>query len=192
MKAMEQRNVYLEKCNSALEERANDLEKIDKEKNIEIACLMKNKDDENVKEVVKEVAVKLCLNPDDIESAERLSSSNKPKTGGERPRPIIVKLRSKQARDQWLQKRKIKLMNGDIYCNDNRMPININEDLTKTTKLLFWEARSQLKHQFKFIWIQNSNILVKKDEKEKIIRIKSENDIKKLLVDSKSSSSPTK
>ncbi|XP_075990265.1 uncharacterized protein LOC142985908 [Anticarsia gemmatalis] len=192
MKAMEQRNVYLEKCNSALEERANDLEKIDKEKNIEIACLMKNKDDENVKEVVKEVALKLCLNPDDIESAERLSSSNKPKTGGEPPRPIIVKLRSKQARDQWLQKRKIKLMNGDIYCNDNRMPININEDLTKTTKLLFWEARSQLKHQFKFIWIQNSNILVKKDEKEKIIRIKSENDIKKLLVDSKSSSSPTK
>ncbi|KAF9790152.1 hypothetical protein SFRURICE_020890, partial [Spodoptera frugiperda] len=185
MKAMEQRNVYLEKCNSALEERVNDLEKLEKEKNIEIAGLMKNKDEENVKEVVKEVALKLCLNPEDIESAERLGSSNKPKTGVERPRPIVVKLRSKQARDQWLQKRKTKLYNGDIYRNDNRMPIYINEDLTKTTKLLFWEARSQLKHHFKFIWIQNSHILVKKDEKEKIIRIKSENDIKELLSDNK-------
>lgn len=192
MKAMEQRNVYLEKCNSALEERVNDLEKLEKEKNIEIAGLMKNKDEENVKEVVKEVALKLCLNPEDIESAERLGSSNKPKTGVERPRPIVVKLRSKQARDQWLQKRKTKLYNGDIYRNDNRMPIYINEDLTKTTKLLFWEARSQLKHHFKFIWIQNSHILVKKDEKEKIIRIKSENDIKELLSDNKSTSSPTK
>ncbi|XP_075988998.1 uncharacterized protein LOC142984975 [Anticarsia gemmatalis] len=179
-KAIEQRNIYLEKCNAALEERVNTLEKKDKEKNIEIAGLLQNNDQENIKEVIKDVAVKLKLNPEDVESAERLRSPNKPKMGVDRPRPVVVKLKSKQARDEWLQKRKVKLNNGDVYRNNNNTPIYINEDLTTTMRFLFWETRSQLKNNYKFIWIQNSNILVKKSENGKIVRIKNEDDIKRL------------
>lgn len=138
-------------------------------------CVCKNNDDENVLEVVKKVADKLSLNPEDIESAERLSSPNKPKMGVDRPQPIVIKLRTKQARDQWLQKRKTRLTNGDVYRNNNK-----NEDLTKATRLLFWETRNQLKHLYKYIWIQNSNILIKKSENEKVIRIRNENDIHQL------------
>ncbi|KAF9793979.1 hypothetical protein SFRURICE_003415 [Spodoptera frugiperda] len=115
LKAQEQRNVYLEKCNAALAERVASLEKKEKEKNIEIACVIKNNDDENVLEVVKKVADKLSLNPEDIESAERLSSPNKPKMGVERPQPIVIKLRTKQARDQWLQKLNIKEEEVPLY-----------------------------------------------------------------------------
>lgn len=183
IKALEQRNVYIEQCNAALEERVISLEKKEKEKNVEIACLMKNKNNENIKEVVKDVAVKLSLNPDDIESVERLSSPITTKVRVARPSPIIVKLRSKQARDQWLQKRKVHLTNGDIYGNGNKTRIYLNEDLTTGTRSLFWETRNQLKNLYKFIWTQNSNILVKKSENEKIIRIRNENDIKVLLCD---------
>lgn len=185
IKAIEQRNVYLEKCNAALEERVVSLEKKEKEKSIEIACLEKNKEDENIQDIVKDVAAKLSLNPEDIESVERMSSPTTPKSGVDRPRPVVVKLRSKQARDQWLQKRKYRITNGDIYGNNNNNRIYINEDLTKATRLLFWETRNQLKHLYKYIWTQNCNILVKKSENEKIIRIKSENDIKQLCDNNK-------
>ncbi|XP_046964213.1 uncharacterized protein LOC124533093 [Vanessa cardui] len=112
IKALEQRNVYIEKYNVALEERIMSLEKKEKEKNIEIACLQKNGDTENIKEVIEKFARKLNLNPEDVENVERVGSQ---KNGGEWPRPIVVKLRSKEARDQWLQKRKIRITNGDIY-----------------------------------------------------------------------------
>lgn len=182
IKALEQRNVYIEKYNVALEERIMSLEKKEKEKNIEIACLQKNGDTENIKEVIETFARKLNLNPEDIENVERVGSQ---KIGEERPRPIVVKLRSKEARDQWLQKRKIRITNGDIYGTANKVPIYINEDLNKATRILFWETRNQLKQLYKFIWVQNSNILVKKSENEKIFRIRNEGDIKILCENNK-------
>ncbi|CAB3234886.1 unnamed protein product [Arctia plantaginis] len=70
MKTLEQKNVYLEKCNKALEERVQELEMKDKEKNIEIHGLEKH-ENENTKLVVQKMAQKLNLDPNDIEEAQR-------------------------------------------------------------------------------------------------------------------------
>ncbi|KAF0768390.1 zinc finger MYM-type protein 1-like [Aphis craccivora] len=47
--------------------------------------------------------------------------------------------------------------------------IFINERLTKDRRSLFGKARTK---QFQFVWVHNGNILMKKDEKSKTLRIK--------------------
>ena len=57
----------------------------------------------------------------------------------------------------------------------------INERLTKMKRMLFSQTRSAAKEkQYKFVWLSNSDILVRKNEDSKIIKIKSAHDIEKL------------
>ncbi|VVD01230.1 unnamed protein product, partial [Leptidea sinapis] len=70
IKALEQKNIYLEKCNKALEERVQDLEVKEKEKEIEIHRI-EEKTNENTISVVQGVAKILNVSPDDIEDAMR-------------------------------------------------------------------------------------------------------------------------
>lgn len=160
LKSLEQKNIYLEKCNNALEERVMYLEQRDKETNLEIIGLQKL-ENENVKEVVSKVAQVLKVSTNDIEEARRVGKE-KNKEG--MPQAIMVKLRSKGARDQWMKARKLKPTNGDVYGNKNISRIYINEDLPRVKREIFWETRNQLKGLFDYIWVQNGNILVKKNE----------------------------
>ncbi|CAB3260080.1 unnamed protein product [Arctia plantaginis] len=89
MKTLEQKNVYLEKCNKALEERVQELEMKDKEKNIEIHGLEKH-ENENTKLVVQKMAQKLNLDPNDIEEAQRVGQEKPDDT---KPKTVLVTLR---------------------------------------------------------------------------------------------------
>lgn len=185
--ALERRNVYLEKCNMALEERVERLEQKEKERNVELAFL-EPLQNEDLLAVVASIAEDLNLNTEDIEEVKRVGSAEK-RVGAEkpssspRPRPVIVTLRTKTARDQWIKQKKSLLTNDAIYKNGNQQRVFINEDLTKTKRQLFWSAKNQLKPMYKFIWIQNANILVKKSEAEKkIYPIRCEGDIKSLII----------
>lgn len=190
--ALENKNVYLEKCNKALEERILLLEQKDKDKNIELACLEKHAN-ENLKAVVSKFAEKLNLQPNDIVEVKRVGAEKPlPKNSDIplRPQPVIVTLRSKAARDQWIQQRRTRprITNGCIYGNDSKQTIFINEDVTQYTRQLFWSARNQLKTICNYIWIQNAKILVRKSEEEKkIYNIKNEDDIKILIKQAKQS-----
>lgn len=178
IKSLEQKNVYLEKYNKALEERVQELEVKENEKNIEIHGLeMKNQ--ENIISVVGELAKKLDLNPHDIEDAQRVGRE---KPGETRPKVVLVKLRSKSARNKWmLAKKENMITNNKVYGNGSDSRIFINEDLPKYKRQLLWVVRNQLKPKgFQYIWVQDSSILVKKNsEEKKIYNIRSEEDLKK-------------
>lgn len=178
IKSLEQKNIYLEKCNKALEERVQELEIRDKEKNIEIHGLeMQN--DENTISVIQDLAQKLNLNPGDIEDAQRVGQE---KPDDPRPKIVLVTLRSKSARNKWVAaKKENKLTNNKIYGNGNDKRIFINEDLPKYKRQLLWIVRNKLKPKgFQYIWIQNCNILVKKNnEEKKIFNIRSEKDLER-------------
>ncbi|KAH9630877.1 hypothetical protein HF086_014618 [Spodoptera exigua] len=178
IKALEQKNVYLEKCNKALEERIQDLEVRDKEKNIEIHGLEKH-GNENTKQVVRKLAEKLKLDPNDIEDAQRVGQEKPDDT---KPKTVLVTLRSKSARNNWmLVKKESKIYNDKVYDNGSENRIYINEDLPKYKRQLLWMVRNNLKPKgFQYIWVQNCNILVKKNsEEKKIYNIRSEDDLKK-------------
>lgn len=88
----------------------------------------------------------------------------------------MVKFKNRTARDSWLAERKKKLTNGDIYSDKNDQPIYINENLTKRTRELFKEVKYRLRKYYRYIWIKNSQILIKNDEKT--YNIKYEKEIK--------------
>lgn len=181
--SLEQKNIYLEKCNKALEERIQDMEQREKENNIEIFGLEK-RNNEVTMEVVKNIAQNLNLNPTDIIDAVRVGKENEDKN---KPQPVIVTMRNKQTRNKWMAKRKTVITNAQFYNNESSKRIYFNDDLPKFKRQLLWETKDQLKPMFSYIWVQDHNILVKKDGNEKKIhKIRSHEDIKMLL---KSSSS---
>ncbi|KAJ2937618.1 hypothetical protein O0L34_g18579 [Tuta absoluta] len=173
IKSLEQKNIYLEKCNLALEERVVDLEMKDKQMNIEIIGLEKQ-EEEDTKETVKKLALNLNLNPKDILDAQRVGRE---KPENSKPQPVIVTLKSKTSRDQWLKSRKNRVSNHDLYGNSSTKIIFINEDLPSCKRQLFWCAKNELKSYYKYIWIQNSNILARKENDPKIYRIRREQDV---------------
>lgn len=176
IKALEQKNVYLEKCNKALEERVQELELRDKEKNIEIHGLEKV-GNENTKQVVQKLALKLNLDPNDVEDAKRVGQEKPEDT---KPKIVLVTLRSKSARNSWmLVKKETKITNNKVYDNGSEKKIYINEDLPKYKRQLLWIVRNKLKPKgFQYVWVQNCNILVKKNNDEKkIYNIRSEEDL---------------
>ncbi|XP_060810175.1 uncharacterized protein LOC132904265 [Amyelois transitella] len=172
IKDLKQKDVYHEKYEKALEERIGMLEQKELERNIEIINV-KKVDGEEVHKVVERIATLLNLNADDIERAWRVRVISE-----KGPAPIIVKLRSVDAKKAWLQRRMKPLYNSNIFTNSDTTRIYINENVTRHTRKLFWATKDRLKESFKYIWIQNGRVLIKKDENaKKIFHIRSENDI---------------
>lgn len=180
--AIERRNVYLEKCNKALEERVSLLELKQTEKNVEIVGLEKSMG-EDLKKIGETVAKKLSLDPARICEIKRVGTEKPTKPAQPRPRPprIIITLDSRATRDEWISQRKIRLTNGDVYQNENKLPIYINEDIPKQTRQLLWEAKTELKTIYKYVWIRNGKIYVRQEgEENRKILIRSSEDIERL------------
>ncbi|KAH9631136.1 hypothetical protein HF086_001071 [Spodoptera exigua] len=178
MRALENKNAYLEKCNKSLEDRINELEEKDKEKKVELAGLEKN-NNEDISKVVTQIVHKLQLDPSEIEYAERVGRE---KPGTEKPLPVVVTLKSKQARNKWLELRKSNITNGQIYGTSYTNRVFINESLTRYKRSLLWATKLHLKKSYKYIWVQEGKVLIRKsDEQKKIILIRCESDIEKLL-----------
>lgn len=176
IKSLEQKNVYLQKCNDALEERIEDLEIKDKESNIELAGL-EIPNHEDLRKTVENIADKLELDPRDIMEVKRVGREKKEAT---KPQPVVITLKSKGCRDLWLAAKKTVITNKDIFNNGNTKRIFINEDLPRFKRQLFWSAKNELKDNWRYIWIQRSNILVRKEHEPKIYRIRSYKDIDNL------------
>lgn len=174
--SLENTNIFLKKTNEALEERITYLEQKQTENNVEIVGVEETKN-ENTAELVQNIAYKLKVNPEYIVETKRVGREM---AGEKRGRPIVVALRSKSARDDWIRQRKIIVNNNDILHNKNEKRIYINENLTKTMRQLFWITKNTLKDKYKYIWIQNQRILIKRDDTAKIRNIRSEVDVQKL------------
>lgn len=180
IQALENRNQNLQKVNQALEERIVSLEQKEMETKIEIIGL-EQKENENLIDIVANISNELQLNPKDIEEARRVG---KQKEGSKRARPVVVTVRSRAVKEQWIEKKKkVRISNDDLLKNGNKQMIYINECLTKHLRDLFWKAKTELGKNFKYIWVQNSRILIKREEKARIHNISKEADINALIGD---------
>ncbi|KAL0848808.1 hypothetical protein ABMA28_013233 [Loxostege sticticalis] len=172
-----QRNIHLEKCNKVLEERVCILEQKELNLNIELVNVQYSQE-ENTIEVVKRISKELKLNPEGIEKAWRVGKAKENRDN----RPIVVTLSTQEARMEWLKSRKNNVTNHAIFKNNNNSKIYINEHVTHHLRQLFWETKMKLKETYKYIWIQNARILVKKDDTDKKIhQIRFGSDIQNLL-----------
>lgn len=174
--SLENKNTYLEKYARSLEQRVAELESKHKEKNVEIVGL-EYKEGEVLQDVAVILARKINVSPEGIAEIKRVGVEKKQ----ERPRSIIVTFDTKERRNEWLSKRKISITNSEIFENDNKAKIYINEQLSRNVKQLLWQAKTELKDTYKYIWPQNGKVLVRKDDQNKKVReIVSESDIANL------------
>lgn len=175
VKDLMQKNTYLEKYNKALEQRIMRLEQKEMEMKIELLNVQKQEGEE-LMTIVGKLAQELKLNIEDIEKAWRIPGDKK------EPRPVVVTLRSRDARAEWLRCRKMVVTNDTLYQDGNNSRIYINEHVTRQTRQLFWSAKNRLRETYKFIWIKDGKVLVKKNENEKkVYQINFENDIDTLI-----------
>lgn len=176
IKALEQKNTYLEKCNKSLEIRVEELEEKENEKSIQIVGLEK-KPGEDTQKLIGQLAKVLKTSIDKINHAMRVGVE---KPDLKKPQPIIVNFLTKESRDAWIKCRKLKITNSMVYGNQNNSPIYINEKLTQYKRNLLWTTKNQLKGIYKYIWVQNGNILIKKSEEhKKIFTIRCDKDIER-------------
>lgn len=195
IKALEHKNVHLETLNKSLEERIANLEIHEKERNVEIFGL-EEKSNENLDSTVKVLAGKIGVDAGKIYEIKRVGAENKygaarntnsvrgdsANSNQQKPRPVIITLTSRATRDQWLATRKShQLTNDDVFANGNKQRIYVNEDLTKCMRNILWTAKNELKSTYRYIWIQNGRVLIKKDDPNdtKIRSIRTLSDIDK-------------
>lgn len=102
------------------------------------------------------------------------------------PKPIIVKLLHKKRRDDILAAAKTKRLESDhsapglkIENLSNRL--FINEHLTSLTKSLLKSAKDAAKAKnYKYVWVREGCVYVRKDDHSRISRIFSADDVKKM------------
>lgn len=182
-KAVENMNnkyIYIEKCNVALEQRLHDYEQSTRKHNIEIVGI-EQMPDENVNEIVNNIGKMINASSADIEWVRR----NQPRKQGFKSASIIVgfKTSGTESRDTWLsQRRKLTEITSDkITGGTNKSKVYINEDLTKATRTLLWKTKKELHSTYKYIWVSKGKILIKKSDGDNSIWVRSENDIVDLL-----------
>lgn len=95
------------------------------------------------------------------------------------PRPIVVKLARRAKRDEMIKaaKERKNVTSQDIVAGTNS-DIFMNERLTKANRLLFRSTRLRaLQYKFRFSWVRDGCIFVRKAEKSPAIPIRTEQDI---------------
>lgn len=162
-----------------LNSRVNDLEQFSRLNNLEIVGVSERKD-ENLYDIAQNIAntMDFDLSVQNIEFIHRVQTRN----SEGKPKNIIMKLTSRKIKENFLNtaKAKRKADGGHILkFRDDR--IFINEHLTNENKVLFSKSREFAKEKhYKFVWVRNGHVFLRKDERSKIIQVKTEETFSKL------------
>lgn len=160
--------------------RLNTVEVHMRECNIEINGVPENRSEILIDTIVQLTkAVENPLTPDDIQHVTRVAKLSRDST---KPRAIVAKLRNPRTRDQVLaavakfnkKKSQEKLSTNHLDIAGTRSPVFVTEHLTPGNKYLHAAARIKAKEMsYKFVWIRNGRIYVRRDETHQAISIRS-------------------
>lgn len=174
IKSLQSENDQLKIEMRDLNARVTHFEQLARETNVEIQCVPEHKM-ENLASIVKILGTVISR---PIADSEILAIHRVPKVkpDSSRPKSIIVKLPSLRARDEILaavssfnKKNKTNKLNsahlGINGINGINSPVYVSEHLTPANKALHAATRIKAKEaNYKFVWIRNGRILVRKDE----------------------------
>lgn len=114
--------------------------------------------------------------------------ATKPKDQKNRPPAILVRFTNSTKAEAWLAKRNTGLTSHNIIGKEGSLTskIFINENLTLTNRELHWNARVCAKKlNFKYVWVKNGRIYMRKEENSTVIPIKKLEDLPKMTDTSK-------
>lgn len=103
-------------------------------------------------------------------------------------RPIVIKMRNVDCKQTILKlKRKKNISCADIVVNNNaigtaKQIIYMDERLTPELSTLYYEARKlKQKGAYKYVWVRNGNIFLRKNDSDKAVKINDVAQISQLL-----------
>lgn len=175
------------KCSNSLQPKLSELnhkiaymEQFARQSNVEIQGIPERRN-ENLMSIVKKIGntVSCNLQETDILEFHRVAKQN---TNSNRPKNIVVKLNCPRTRDNLLASVKIfnknkhsdnKLNTSHIELPGERRPVYVTEHLSPENKKLHAATRIAAKEKnYKFVWIRNGRIFVRKDISAGHINIK--------------------
>lgn len=176
---LESKNNTLTSQMKSLSERLGQIEQHSRSNNLEINGIPEHRS-ENLFKTLEQLgnAVDNPFAENDILHVTRISKLNKET---DRPRAVIVKLRSQRRRDELLaavvrynKKNNIdKLSSEHLGYGGRRMPVFVSEHLTPANKSLHAATRKKAKDSgYKFVWVRDGRVLARKDEQSPAIVIK--------------------
>lgn len=177
--SLENDNLKLKSTVLDLSNRLNSVEQTMREGNIEINGIPEHKS-ENLANAVAQLVkvVDASITSEDVTLVTRVAKLNK---NDSRPRTIVAKLRTPRHRDVILaavtkfnkSHPNDKLNSHQLGYGGARCPVYVSEHLSPTNKSLHAATRIRAKEMgYKFTWVRNGRIFVRKDEfcESKLIR----------------------
>lgn len=159
--------------------RLNQIEQHQRECNVEINGIPESRS-ENVLKIIEQLVKKTecSITETDIVHASRVAKVNKET---DRPRTIVLKLRTRIIRDHLLAavQRFNKHNNSDKLNSDhlgiggNCVPVFVSEHLSPANKALHAAVRRKAKELgYKFVWVRDGRIYARKDEVNPALQIR--------------------
>lgn len=178
-------NVTLRTQLETLTSKFDDLDQASRSCNVEIQNIPEKKG-ENLVQLSLAIGKLLCvdLKDCDIRSVHRIA----PGLATDRPKNIIMQLTTRRQRDELIAAARARrsLTTEQLFGVSGIPGVSsrffIAEHLTLKNKILFSKARQIAKEKnYKFVWVKNSCIFVRKSEESKVIQLRSKNDLEKLI-----------
>lgn len=171
----DQEKVLLRNEIDYLKDEVLQLQQYSRRKNIEISELPEL-EGEDVNKTVCDIfkVFDREFDTDGISIAHRVPSARKDK-----PKAIIVQFKTKQQRDKCLRLAKEKrLLSSDISSRFPGSPLYINEHLAPAMKKLFFNCRVfKREKDFKYCWVKEGKIYLRKTDNARVFRVTSIRDL---------------
>ncbi|KAJ2943163.1 hypothetical protein O0L34_g18872 [Tuta absoluta] len=162
------------------------MDKLSRDRNIELQAIPETKE-ENLINVISSVCSKVNfpLKDADVQSCRRVARMDK---NNARPRNVLVTFSTPRVRDgvlsadsTYTKEKRTKLSTSDIGLLGNPSKIYICEHLSPECKQLHAAARKfKLEMEFKYVWVKNGQVYLRRVDNEKAVRITSINDLEQL------------
>lgn len=172
-------NKQLKQKVKTLEQRIEDVEQYSRSNSLEIHGIPQERN-EDVMSVVKEVGKALDMNISDsmVDACHRLRRNQ----NGNNPPGIIVKFVRRLDKEEFIRKRRVKRTLSTRHINrpDDR-PIYVNESLSPSRRRLLAMAKTvQRENNYKFLWVRNGRIFLRKIEDAEVKVVLSQEDLDEL------------
>uniref|UniRef100_A0A8D8Z569 FP protein C-terminal domain-containing protein n=1 Tax=Cacopsylla melanoneura TaxID=428564 RepID=A0A8D8Z569_9HEMI len=126
---------------------------------------------EDIYKVVEGIGLKLGIADPlkDVQVAHRVGTTREDKV-----KPIVVRLPNTSTRDKWTSAFRKKQFYKEKWY--------VNEHLTKRNQSLLSKSKDFKKaNNFKFVWVKDCKVLIRKDEKARIYAIRCEQDLERII-----------
>ena len=177
---LKKENMELKASVSDLSVRLNIVEQHSRQDNLEINGIPENQAENLVSTVIQLGKTISCrIEADDVSSVSRVKKLD---AQSSRPRSVIVKLKNTRKRDEVLASvmkfNRVhvtdKLNSSHLGYGGTKQPVFVSEHLSPLNKIIHAEARKMAREKkYKYVWVRDGRILVRKDDGARAIQIKS-------------------